>query len=164
MLTYGITKWILGSKFGKIWTKIPKFCLHLNVTCKTAKCRSSLCISVYRLKNLWTRPKANWCTLHVSHPSGGPHLADIQTCRHIDGLVQEWRNCSYVIMSAMASRITSLTIVYSAVYSGAGKRKHQSSASMAFARGIHRWPVNFPHKGPVTRKIFPFDDVIMVTL
>ena len=32
---------------------------------------------------------------------------------------------------------------------------------MAFVRGIHRWPVNSPHKGPVTRKMFPFDDVIM---
>ena len=39
--------------------------------------------------------------------------------------------------------------------------KHQSSASLAFVRGIHRWPVNSPHKGPVTRKMFPFDDVIM---
>ena len=64
-------------------------------------------------------------------------------------------------MGAMASQITSLTIVYSAVYSGAGQRKHQSSASLAFVRGIHRWPVNSPHKGPVTRKMFPFDDVIM---
>ena len=40
--------------------------------------------------------------------------------------------------------------------------EHQSSASLAFVRGIHRWPVNSPHKGPVTRKMFPFDDVIMV--
>ena len=40
-------------------------------------------------------------------------------------------------------------------------RKHQSSASLAFVREIHRWPVNSPHKGPVTRGIFPFDDVIM---
>ena len=39
--------------------------------------------------------------------------------------------------------------------------KHQSSASLAFVLGIHRWPVNSPHKGPVTRKMFPFDDVIM---
>ena len=38
---------------------------------------------------------------------------------------------------------------------------HQSSASLAFVRGIHRWPVNSPHKLPVTRKMFPFDDVIM---
>ena len=66
-----------------------------------------------------------------------------------------------VIMGAMASQITSLAIVYSTVYSGADQRKHQSSASLAFVRGIHRWPVNSPHKWPVTRKIFPFDDVIM---
>ena len=69
---------------------------------------------------------------------------------------------SDVIMSSMASQITSLTIVYSTVYSGADQRKHQSSASLAFVRGIHRSPVNSPHKGPVTRKVFPFDDVIMV--
>ena len=66
-----------------------------------------------------------------------------------------------VIMGTMASQITSLTVVYSAVYSGADQRKHQSSASLAFVRGIHRWPVNSPHKGPVTRKMFPFDDDIM---
>ena len=68
---------------------------------------------------------------------------------------------SAVIMSMMASQINSLTIVYSTVYSGADQRKHQSSASLAFVRGIHRCPVNSPHKWPVTRKIFPFDDVIM---
>ena len=43
----------------------------------------------------------------------------------------------------------------------ADQRKHQSSASLAFVRGIHRWPVNSPHKWPVTRKMFPFDDVIV---
>ena len=64
-------------------------------------------------------------------------------------------------MVAMASQITSLTIVYSTVYSDADKRKHQSSASLAFVRGIHRWPVNSLHKWPVTRKMFPIDDVIM---
>ena len=66
-----------------------------------------------------------------------------------------------VVMSASASPITSLTSVYSTVYSGSHQRKHQSSASLAFVRGIHRSSVNFPHKGPVTRKMFPFDDVIM---
>ena len=64
-------------------------------------------------------------------------------------------------MGAMASHITSLTTVYSTAYSGSDQRKHQSSASLAFVRGIHRWPVNSPHTGPVTRKMFPFDDVIM---
>ena len=69
-----------------------------------------------------------------------------------------------VIMGAMASQITSLTIVYSTVYSGADQRKYQSSASLAFVKGIHRGPVNSPHKWPVTRKMFPFDDVIMCYL
>ena len=64
-----------------------------------------------------------------------------------------------VVMSAMASQITSLSIVYSTVYSN--QRKHQSSASLAFVRVIHQSPVNSPHKGPVTRKMFPLDDVIM---
>ena len=66
-----------------------------------------------------------------------------------------------VIMSKIASQITSLAIVYSTLYSGADQSKHQSSASLAFVRGIHRGPVNSPHKWPVTRKRFPFDDVIM---
>ena len=66
-----------------------------------------------------------------------------------------------VIMSAMASQISSLTTVYATVYSGADQRKHQSSASLAFVRRINRSPVNSPHKGPVTRKMFSFDDVIM---
>ena len=65
-------------------------------------------------------------------------------------------------MGAMASQITSLTIVYSTVYSGADQRIYQSCASLAFVWGIHRWPVNSPHKRPVTRKMFPFDDVIML--
>ena len=70
-------------------------------------------------------------------------------------------HCNDVIMSTIASQITSLAIVYSIVYSGADQSKHQSSASLAFVRGIHPGPVNSPHKGPVTRKMFPFDDVIM---
>ena len=66
-----------------------------------------------------------------------------------------------VIMGAIGSQITSLMIVYTTVYSDADQRKHQSSASLAFVRGIHGGPVNSPRKWPVTRKMFPFDDVIM---
>ena len=79
----------------------------------------------------------------------------------------QWRHLSVhfhysdVIMSAMVSHITSFTIVYPIVYSGRDQIKHQSSVSLAFVRRIHRWPVNSPHKWPVTRKMFPFDDVIM---
>ena len=65
-------------------------------------------------------------------------------------------------MGAIASQITSLAIVYSIVYSDADQRKHQSSASLAFVRVMHRGPVNSPHKWPVTWRMFPFDDVIML--
>ena len=67
-----------------------------------------------------------------------------------------------VIMDAIASQITSLTIVYSTVYSDADQRKHQSSASLAFVQGIHRGRLNSPHKWTVTPKTFLFDDVIMI--
>ena len=75
-----------------------------------------------------------------------------------------WPHYHYddVMMTMLASQITSLTVVYSIVYSGVNQRKHQSSASLAFVREIHRGPVNFPHKWPVTRKMFPVDDVIMI--
>ena len=78
---------------------------------------------------------------------------------HSNGL-HRW-HYNDVIMGKIASQITSLTIVYSTVYSDADQGKHQSSASLAFVRGIHRGPVISPHKGPVTRKMLPFDDVIM---
>ena len=58
-------------------------------------------------------------------------------------------------------QITGVSIVCSTVFSVADQRKHQSSESLAFVRVIHRWPMDSPHKGPVTRKMFPFDDVIM---
>ena len=72
-----------------------------------------------------------------------------------------FRHYNDVIMTAMVSQITGVSIGCSTVCSGADQRKHQSSASLAFVRGIHRWPVNSPHKWPVTRKMFPFDDVIV---
>ena len=74
---------------------------------------------------------------------------------------EKLRHHSDVIMSAVASLITNIIIVYSTVYSGANERKHRRPASLAIVRGIHRWPVNSPHKWPITRKMFPFDDVIM---
>ena len=80
---------------------------------------------------------------------------------------QSWKfsvnHCNGVIMGTMASQITGVFIVCSIVGSGTDQRKHQSSASLAFVRGIHRRPVNSPHRRPVTWKTFPFDDVIMLT-
>ena len=98
----------------------------------------------------------SWFEVHIiiitgEYPSNQNHPMEKLSLIHYNG----------VIMTMMASQITSLTIVYSIVYSGINQRKHQSSASPAFVRGIQRWPVNSPHKWPVTRKMFPLDDVIM---
>ena len=70
---------------------------------------------------------------------------DVVTCISSDSTLQ-WRHDGHDGVS-----ITNLSIVCTAVCSGAVQRKHQCSASLAFVRGIHRWPVNSPHKGPVTR-------------
>ena len=84
----------------------------------------------------------------VSHCHAGYTLGDdkIFICRYDD-----------VTMSVVTSQITSLTIVYSTVNSDADQRKHQSSAYLVFVWGIRWWPL----KGPVTRKMCPFYDVIM---
>ena len=71
---------------------------------------------------------------------------------------------SDVIMTAMTSQITGIPVVCSTVCSGAYQGKYQSSAWLAFVKGIHRSPVDSPHKGPVTRKMLLFDDVIMSSL
>ena len=71
------------------------------------------------------------------------------------------RHYNDVIMSTMAYKITGVSIVYSNICSDQDLRKHQSFASLAFVRGIHRWPANSQHKAPVTRKMFPFDDIII---
>ena len=117
------------------------FCVLFTITILTVlyMCAENKCIIYQREKSLrqyWQSPG------RTSHNDYTWHYND-------------------VIMGAMASQITSLTIVYSTVYSGTDERKHESSASLAFVRGIHRGPVNSPHKWPVARKMCPFDDVIM---
>ena len=60
-----------------------------------------------------------------------------------------------ITMSAMVSQIIGVSIICLTICSGSDQRKCQSSASLAFVRGIHKWPVDFPHhKGPVMRKCF----------
>ena len=78
------------------------------------------------------------------HWLGNNMIARVDSSSASEGTSQY--HYSDVIMSAMVSQITNLTIVYEAVYSEADQRKHQSSASMAFVRGVHRSPVNYPHK------------------
>ena len=98
---------------------------------------------------------------HYHHHQHHHHHHHNHHRRRLCALWVSW-HYSDVITGTIASQITSLTTVYSTVYSDADQRKHQSSASLAFMRGIHRGAVNSPHKGPVTRKMFPFDDVIMI--
>ena len=80
---------------------------------------------------------------------------------HVDSF-SAWYHHSGDIISAMTTKIIGVSILYSSVCSAADQGKHQSSASLAFVKGIHRWPGNSPHKGKVTPKMFQFDDVIMV--
>ena len=79
------------------------------------------------------------------------------TCSHVEAITMtswwaRWR------FKSPASRLFTQSFLQ-----GADQRKHQNSASMAFVRGIHWWQVNSPHKGPVTRKMFPFDNDTMTT-
>ena len=102
---------------------------------------------------LWENcPVGPWSSKYNSPTT--PQASLVSPKIHVKPL--QWRHDG-----AMASQITSLTIVYSTVYSVADQRKHHSSASLAFVREIHQWPLNFPHRWPVTQKMFPFDDVIM---
>ena len=73
-----------------------------------------------------------------------------------------WCHYDDIVMGTIASQITSLTIVYLTVYSDADQRKHQSSALLATWVGNSPVPGEFPAQRPVTRKMSPFDDVIMV--
>ena len=75
---------------------------------------------------------------------------------HVISHYGHWLCYNDVIMGAMASQITGVSIVCSTVGSGLDRRNHQSSASLAFVQGIHRWPANSPHKRPVMQKMFPF--------
>ena len=90
-------------------------------------------------------------TLRILHTSG-------DHTRHV-GFRKRIHYCD-VILRTMASQISSLTVVYSRDCSDINRRKLQSFASLAFLWWTRRWPVNFPHKGPVTQKMFPFDHII----
>ena len=69
----------------------------------------------------------------------------------IDKVARQYND---VIMSAMASQITDVSFVCLTVCSGADQRRHQSSASLTFLRGIHRWTVDSPHKASNVENVF----------
>ena len=106
-----------------------------------------------------------WCCQEESHVSKDTHhYRDIimSTTHILSNQLLDTTHYNDVVMGGIASQITSLTIVYSTIHSGAVQRKHQSSAPLAFVMRIHRWALNSSPKGPVTREMFPFDDVIML--
>ena len=119
----------------------------------------------WQLKFLWWLVAVAiwmWQIMFIVNISGRPVCNSVSNMAFNCGdmtISLEWRHNGLI-----ASPITSLTTVYSIVYSNVDQRKHQSSASLAIVRGIHRVPVNSPHKWPVTRKMFPFDDVIMLPI
>ena len=117
------------------------------------------CIDIWMKSRCWK--------VHQTNKSHASQKSDI-IVHHLDTrrITEILSSIHYIdaIMSAMGSQFTSLTIVYSTVYSDADHRKHrkhQSSASLAFVQGIHRGPVNSPHKWPVAQKMYPSEDAIM---
>ena len=117
----------------------------------------SRCISdiEYRPARLVTWVHNLW---HPGHDKVKSIIQLQRTYRQIIPLICHYND---VVMSELTSQITSVSIVCSTIHSATDQRKHQSSSSLAFVQGIHRWPVNSPHKRPVTRKMFPFDYVTM---
>ena len=116
---------------------------YFQVTIPYVTCEKSTSPTV-PFQNSLTLNYYKWYRSHLT-PLTGP-------CFSIETVFPAiWIHYSDVIMGSIASQITCLTIVYSIVYLSADQRKHQSSALLAFVRGIHRRPVNSPHQGPVTR-------------
>ena len=115
-----------------------------------------------------SRQRRQWDLVFVTEV--GVTIRVIETClTKVDTAPELWCSICYnlhhytgVTMSATASQITDNATVCSTDCPGAHQRKHQSSAPLAFVRGIHRWPVDSPHKWPVTRKMFPYDGVVII--
>ena len=90
--------------------------------------------NIFPMRNFWFRKKI-YDSFPWHHSIPGPWAAHLAFLAHS---VKSLKHYDDAPISAMASQITSLTIVYSIVCSGTGQRKHQSSVSLAFVRGIHR--------------------------
>ena len=124
------------------------------VLAQVITCCQRVCTRHY-LKQRWPSCSVIWCNKFT--------MSGYTVWKQFPSLLKRY-HYSDAIKNTMASQITGVPIVCSTVGSGAAQRKHQSSTSLAFVWGIHWCPVNSPHKRPVTRKMFPFDDVIMINL
>ena len=122
---------------------------HLLFLMKNANHRRHCCHDIFSLVLWWwsktllpTVPLRQQDTIQITFKFGLAHYSD-------------------TTMGAMTSHITGVSIVCPTIWSGAHQRKHHSSASPTFVSGVQRSAVDSPHKGPITRKMFPFDNVIM---
>ena len=120
---------------------------------------SSIPKAEYELKALYVLLMVHIIDCAISFSITSQALEQSHSCSNASKVTLTYKHYGDVIMGAIASQITSLAVVSSTVYSDADQRRHQSSVSLAFVRGIHRWPGNSPHRWPVTRKMFPFDDM-----
>ena len=173
--------------FSEIWIEIQIFCINTESTLKNSvwnmltRLSWPQCITWTRMSDFtrnftwnqwWLKNIKEILSLStastastdglvppIAKPSADIIVINFYCCFRTGSV--SWIHHSDVIMSAMASQITGIAITYKTVCSGTYQRKHQSSASLDFVRGIHRWPMNSPHNGPVKRKMFPFDDFIM---
>ena len=116
---------------------------------------------------LWCLLYSNMKKLLIKQPRGRWFEAPSRSYNVRHGNALFWSPCLAQIndysdiISAVATQLTGVSIIHSTVCSGAEQRMRQSSASLVFVMGIHRWPVNSPHRGPVTRKMFPLDYAII---
>ena len=112
------------------WIWINTSCEFIMTDCITTTKQSTTKPCAYFLGYIVSFMWCRWCSMIFA-----------EVTQTNSGIIQNTNNYIDVIMTTMASKITSPTVVYSIVYSGADQRKHQSSASLAFVRGIHwdRW-------------------------
>ena len=138
-------------------------CLPLLLYCQLHERKKSINRSVMDFYNAACRPGGNYWNyqhgvlsldqVNATFPGAGN-----ETKWQYAGITGQCSHDSDVIMGlkSPASRLFTQPFNQAQI-----KQKHQSSLSPVFLRGIHRWPVNSSHKWPVTRNVFPFDDVIM---
>ena len=126
-----------------MWSFMVELCVKTSLSCLTLRLRWTGVISPSTLY-----PIQCWLMTHGAESNRNSLKIKLQWRYNEPDGISDLRSASRLFTQR--------------VYSGADQRKHQSSASLAFVLGIHRWPVKSPHKGPVTRKMFSFDDVIMI--
>ena len=99
--------------------------------------------------------------IHHVHPLW---IDNITTAMQSIATKQHISSYNDVIMRALTSQITSLTTVYSTVYSRRRSKKKSKLRVTGLCAGNSPVTGEFPAQRPVTRKMFPFDDVIMLSI